>query len=199
MKSRLNSLYKNIYFDVINHIETSQYNILNIESNKNIFTICCIGAISKEKGADILIKMSNYINKHKLSARIVLIGYGDGVKPNESLIVTGKYTSEDELFKHIITYKPSIFFHSSIWPETFAYTLSAMLRVNLPIAAFDIGAQAERLRKFGMNDNLIPLAYKDDIKKLYDILYKISNLNNFQHRPYINHFESSFFDLYYSV
>ena len=40
----------------------------------------------------------------------------------------------------------------SVWPETYSYTLSIALQAGLPVAAFDIGAIARRIRAFEPSD-----------------------------------------------
>ena len=36
----------------------------------------------------------------------------------------------------------------SIWPETFCYVAEELIRLGMPVAAFDLGAPAERLRDY---------------------------------------------------
>jgi glycosyltransferase involved in cell wall biosynthesis len=63
----------------------------------------------------------------------------------EGITITGRY-NESEVFDLIAAEQPDIIFLPSIWPETYSYTLSIAMACGLPIAVFDIGAQAERLR-----------------------------------------------------
>jgi glycosyltransferase involved in cell wall biosynthesis len=44
--------------------------------------------------------------------------------------------------------KIDIIFIASIWPETFSYTTEEVMMMGLPVASFDIGAPAERIRKY---------------------------------------------------
>jgi hypothetical protein len=43
-----------------------------------------------------------------------------------------------------------------VWPETWCYTLDYALQAALPVAAFNLGAIAERLRGMGVGE-LMPL------------------------------------------
>ena len=36
----------------------------------------------------------------------------------------------------------------SIWPETFSYTTEEAIKMDLPVAVFDLGAPAERVRNY---------------------------------------------------
>jgi glycosyltransferase involved in cell wall biosynthesis len=52
----------------------------------------------------------------------------------------------------------------SIWPETFSYTLSIGLEAGVPIAAFDIGAIADRLKALELDQYLMPLSLVNEPK-----------------------------------
>ena len=58
---------------------------------------------------------------------------------------------------------PDVIWVPSLWPETYCYTLTAALVSGRAVAAFDLGAQANRLRA-ARRDGLIPLgqAYRPD-------------------------------------
>lgn len=47
-------------------------------------------------------------------------------------------------------------FISSIIPETFGYTISEAIKMGLPIVAFDIGAQGNRVKQYALGKT-IPL------------------------------------------
>ncbi|WP_330582768.1 glycosyltransferase [Suipraeoptans intestinalis] len=41
-----------------------------------------------------------------------------------------------------------IFLIPSIWPETFSYTTEEIMQMGMPVMSFDIGAPAERIKKY---------------------------------------------------
>jgi glycosyltransferase involved in cell wall biosynthesis len=45
-------------------------------------------------------------------------------------------------------YNVSVVLISSIWPETFCYTASEALLLGYPVIACNVGAQADRVRRF---------------------------------------------------
>ena len=48
----------------------------------------------------------------------------------------------------LIEHDIDILFIPSICPETFSYTAEEAMQMNMPVAVFDIGAPAERVRKY---------------------------------------------------
>jgi glycosyltransferase involved in cell wall biosynthesis len=60
----------------------------------------------------------------------------------------------------------------AIWPETYSYALTLALRTGLPVAAFDLGAPAERLRAYP-NGHLLPGALATDPAAFNDRLLAI--------------------------
>ena len=60
---------------------------------------------------------------------------------------TGKYKRED-LPQIIKDEQIDIFLIPSIWPETFSYTAQEVMMMELPLMVFDLGAPAERVKKY---------------------------------------------------
>ncbi len=61
---------------------------------------------------------------------------------------------------------------AAIWPETYSYALTLALRTGLPVAAFDLGAPADRLRA-DPDGHLLPYALADDPSACNDRLLAI--------------------------
>ena len=107
-----------------------------------------IGAINKQKGAKVIQDFSCYVERHNLPCQITLIGEIDPAYKLSSIVrITGRYTSDD-LPKIIAENGVQIIWFPAIWPETFSYVTSECIAMDLPITAFDIGAPAERLKKY---------------------------------------------------
>ncbi|KZC02386.1 hypothetical protein AU375_01183 [Methylobacterium radiotolerans] len=70
---------------------------------------------------------------------------------------TGRHWEDDETLDLVTQVSADLILLPSIWPETYAYALTLALRTGLPVAAFDLGAQAERLRAYP-NGHLLPTA-----------------------------------------
>jgi glycosyltransferase involved in cell wall biosynthesis len=59
----------------------------------------------------------------------------------------GKYALK-ELPGIISKHKISMALFTSIWPETFSYTVSELMMLGMPIMCFDIGAQGEKVKAY---------------------------------------------------
>lgn len=174
LKNRIQPVFPNVDFLVIPHRD-EKYQTIKIDKRSKIFTICTVGRITEEKGLSVLSSLAKYIHENNLKAKIKVIG--EKVKDDPYIQFLGKYNTFDEEISLIRKARPSIFFLPAIWPETFSLTLSEMLRTDVPIACFDIGAPAERLRKLGLGDFVIPFDKKDNPEEIFKHLEKICDLD----------------------
>ena len=107
-----------------------------------------IGQISEQKGGLVVKEMLDRIDREHLDVRVVVIGALDVPVKSDRLRVTGPYR-HDELVDLIEANGINLFLFPSICPETFSYVTEEMIRLELPIVAFDLGAPGERLRGYG--------------------------------------------------
>jgi glycosyltransferase involved in cell wall biosynthesis len=107
-----------------------------------------IGQISVQKGALVVKELLAQLERDDPEARVVVIGTLDLALKSDRLRVTGTYRHED-LVDLIEANGINVFFFPSICPETFSYVTEEMIRLDLPIVAFDLGAPGERLRSYG--------------------------------------------------
>lgn len=122
---------------------TIQLPVVEIKKHKDI-NIAILGNISSiAKGYDVIEKMCKFNRDPHLN----LIVIGTYKSPPRGLIVTGKYKPID-IPKLIKQYNIDIVFIPSISPETFSYTTSEAMMMGLPVACFDIGAPAERVKEY---------------------------------------------------
>ena len=110
-------------------------------------SIGILGHISVQKGALVVKEMVREIERQREDIRVVVIGTLDAAPDSERLVVTGSYQRE-ELASLIEAHRINMLFFPSICPETFSYVIEEMMRLDLPIVAFDLGAPAERLRNY---------------------------------------------------
>jgi glycosyltransferase involved in cell wall biosynthesis len=110
-------------------------------------SIGILGHISVQKGALVVKEMVREIERQQDDIRVVVIGTLDAAPDSERLVVTGSYQRED-LASLIEAHRINMLFFPSICPETFSYVIEEMMRLDLPIVAFDLGAPAERLRNY---------------------------------------------------
>lgn len=107
--------------------------------------IAIIGTVSSaEKGKYVIEALAREIKKQN-DIKIVIIGKYKHAPKN--LTVYGSYKRED-LPAIIEEYKIDAVLFPSVWPETFSYVCSEVISMGLPLACFDIGAQAEKVKSY---------------------------------------------------
>jgi len=70
--------------------------------------------------------------------------------------VLGRY-EDAALAARIEEIAPDLILLPSVWPETFCYVLTPAAESGRPVAVFDLGAQARRLKEAGANAIYLPI------------------------------------------
>ncbi|MGP0074275.1 MAG: glycosyltransferase [Bryobacteraceae bacterium] len=120
-----------------------------------------IGAISIQKGQQILLQCAKDAAERNLDLDFVVIGYtSDDASLLETgrVFITGPY-AESEINTLLEREQCQIAFFPSVAPETWCYALTHAMSWGLPIVAFDLGAIAERLHGYDAAQ-LLPLPAK---------------------------------------
>ena len=113
--------------------------------------VCVVGAIGVEKGYEVLLACVRDARARSLPLEFVVVGYtADDMRLMDAgpVFVTGEY-AEDDAVALIRTQQAHLAFIPSVWPETWCFALSRAWEAGLAAAAFDLGAQAERIRATG--------------------------------------------------
>jgi GT2 family glycosyltransferase/glycosyltransferase involved in cell wall biosynthesis len=111
--------------------------------------VCVIGGIGIEKGYEILLACARDITNRKLKLRFTLVGFScDDARlaATGNVEISGRY-EEHEAVKLIRRQRAQLAWLPSVWPETWCYTLTQAWQAGLNVLAFDIGTQAERIRR----------------------------------------------------
>ena len=119
--------------------------------------ILVMGAIGVEKGYDVLLGCVRDAGRRGLPLSFVVAGHTmDDARLLDAgpVFVTGRY-EEHEAVALARRQGAQLGFVPSVWPETWCYALSELWRAGLSVAAFALGAQAERIRRAG-NGVLLP-------------------------------------------
>ncbi len=113
--------------------------------------VAVIGGIGTEKGYDVLLACARNAAARRLPLDFVVVGHTpDDARLIETghVFVTGPYR-EQEAVGLVRAQFAQLAWQPSIWPETWCFTLGVAWRAGLRVAAFDIGAPAERIRRTG--------------------------------------------------
>ena len=120
--------------------------------------VAVIGAIGLEKGYEVLLACARDAVWRDLPIEFVVIGHtidDNRLLATGRVFVTGEYRPE-EAVALIRSQQASLALVTSIWPETWCFTLTEAWQAGLTAACFDIGAPAERIRRTG-NGFVLPL------------------------------------------
>lgn len=106
--------------------------------------VVVIGAISREKGADVLERTAMLASEKSAALEFHLLGYA--YRPLDEAVVTHGSYHQSELDTKLRDIAPDIIWLPARWPETYSYTLSEALRNGYPVVVPDIGAFPERVK-----------------------------------------------------
>lgn len=153
-----------------------------VKPNYNLDNELCVGVIgiiSYQKGAELLFKIAQILEKKSPKAKIVVIGTLESSKKRGNIEITGPYKTEE--LPNIIENKGvNVCFFSSIWPETFSYVCSEIMEMQMPLCCFNIGAPIERVKNYKLGNiisSIDPQVAVDEIIQFYEKL-KTSNGRN---------------------
>ncbi len=113
--------------------------------------VCVVGAIGPEKGYDVLLACARDAAARDLALEFCLVGHSvDDARLLQTgrVRITGPFDAA-EAEALIRAQRADLGFIPSVWPETWCLALGEAWRAGLAVAAFDLGAPAERIRATG--------------------------------------------------
>jgi lipopolysaccharide biosynthesis protein/glycosyltransferase involved in cell wall biosynthesis len=119
-----------------------------------------LGTLTHIKGADVVKEIFDYFSKHDLHIQLTVIG-SSHVKLPIGVRVYGTY--DRACLPTIVSQLGiNVILMPSIVPETFSYTISEAMQMGLPIVAFDLGAQGNRVKQYELG-KVVPLNSTPDV------------------------------------
>ncbi|GAB3281283.1 glycosyltransferase [Parahaliea aestuarii] len=103
--------------------------------------VLVVGAISREKGADVIEAVANALAKEGIEFH--LLGYAYRAL-SEQVVTHGPYDN-GRVYELVGDIQPDVVWFPALWPETYSYTLSVALHMGLPVVVPQLGAFVERV------------------------------------------------------
>jgi glycosyltransferase involved in cell wall biosynthesis len=122
-----------------------------IHKSSKELNIAVLGHLEIQKGAHVVSLLASYIDYYGLNLRLHI--FGEIFEPAESfdllkpVVKHGRYRRTD-LPSLMEENEIDLVLIPSICPETFSYTTEETIKMGLPVAVFDCGAPAERVRLY---------------------------------------------------
>lgn len=129
------------------------------------FNVAVLGVLSDRKGLLIVKRMLEQIEREQLPISIIVVGTCEEDISGRHCIITGVYTRE-QLPSLMYLYDIDMIFIASVWPETFSFTTEEAMKMRMPVAAFNIGAPAERVRKYDKGIIIEKISAENAISKI---------------------------------
>jgi GT2 family glycosyltransferase len=164
--------------EVVPHKVDYLFEVHREHKTTHSLNIGVLGDINEAKGFNIIKDMLGIIKNEDLDIRIILLGSLQYPMKDPRLICGGRY-SPSELPELILRHDVDLFLMPSVWPETFSYTTEEIMRMGYPIAVFDIGAPAERVRTYPKGTvvgNTDARAALETIQMLWDSLAPVGRI-----------------------
>lgn len=124
------------------HELRSDYSAVPVHPGKNRNKIAVIGALNKEKGADLLESVAELASIQYPELEFHLLGYA--YRPLAKSVTTCGPYKERQLLEILHNLDPILVWYPCQWPETYSYTLSRVLEAGYPLLIPDLGALVDR-------------------------------------------------------
>ncbi len=123
--------------------------------------VAFVGGVKPEKGGGLVPRLWDDLKRDHPDLRGVVLGGGDpdlldGLRRRPGLVVRGYYRA-GALPRLLHASSASVAVLASLVPESYALVVDECLWTGVPVVAFDHGAAAERLRRWGVG-RLVPVS-----------------------------------------
>lgn len=164
---------------------TSEQKVTNSKSGERV-KIAIVGHLTIHKGINQIRKLSSYIDKYCLPVDLVVFGEVQDEFPtlNLNVKVIGTYQRKN-LPTLLRSENIDLAFVPSVCPETFSYTTEELIKLDVPIIVYNLGAPAERVATYHkgivINDfetESVIKAIETITNKLFPVLNENKKSNN---------------------
>jgi glycosyltransferase involved in cell wall biosynthesis len=197
---RIGGVYPELAITVRPHVEADRrVRSTALRRPGRVRRVAVLGAISLPEGGLLLQALAADARKRGLPLRFAIVGYSDPALSSgleqAGVTETGRYSTDDptldrvaraalqiaetgdhwedaEILDLLPKVSADLILLPAIWPEAYSYALTLGLRTGLPVVAFNLGAQGDRLRAHP-NGQVLPYALANNPADLNDRLMAI--------------------------
>lgn len=148
---------------------------IDYERNPSRYRIGVVGHINGPKGASMVELAAKTIQERALPIELVIFGSIDATGRYEAIIHAGEFTPEN-LADMLEEYEINATWVPSVCPETYSYVTSELIRLNVPLVCFDVGAPAERVSQYQLG-HVVPNFDAAAVVDYFDHLQQLCLLN----------------------
>ena len=134
-----------------------------------------LGSINYQKGLGIIFDLATEVTRTNSKTKITVVGNIDAISYQSNITVTGTYDRSD-LPDIIENLKINLFLFPSVWPETFSYVTEEIMAMNMPIACFNLGAPADRVKKYKLGRVLGSMKVNEILRELQEFYGELPEL-----------------------
>lgn len=186
-KGIVNSYFPDVVVDVVPHPVQLSRTLYSPSKVTDTLRVAVLGNIYYHKGEKELSELLEVVKHTNLPVQFHIFGEtGRTLTQMKTAQLTkhGPYRTPDQLADLLLNHQIDLVLIPSICPETFSYTTHEALALGYPVLCFDLGAQAEVVKKSGCGW-VVPAV---ETKALYLKLTELSNtpteVENMRNRAY---------------
>lgn len=108
-----------------------------------------LGNLSFHKGSEVVEALLKSCHEDGLDKQVRFVHFGDNLDnvTDDNFVSLNEY-ERSQLPDLVEQQQIDVFFLTSIWPETFSFTCSEIISMDVPLICFDMGAPAERTKQY---------------------------------------------------
>jgi len=173
---------------IISPLPDFKYSLEYYPTQNNRIVIGIIGSITNIKGSNIIDKLYDYIKEKNLNIEIIVFGKIFIKNP----VKIYSFDNINELNNLFQLHKPNVLLETSLWPETYSYTLTLSILTQLPILSLSKPFPSVIQNRLSTYPKTF---YYSNIDEIIDLVLKVKQ--NFLYTIDPNIYFSSFWDNYF--
>lgn len=167
---------KSVKYTMIPHKVEYLFPVHKTKKTTDTWNIGILGVLSDHKGGKVVKEMLEQLkhdNPYQMKIKLIGEAEDNTLIAYDDFEQTGRYRT-GELPRLILEQDIDIIFIPSIWPETFSYTTEEAMQMGLPVACFELGAPADRVREYDSGMIISQMDAGQALKQFADFFRSLS-------------------------